>query len=437
MMKRREPVKRDPLEAEIETALRPGQFIDWRMGSSFTSELDRVTAQIDQFVSSDPERAVSLYESLLAGCYEKAEEIDDDGYFGDFVEGLYCGWVKARQAAGADPDKTVSLLLDRMENDPYGYAFELEREAVKVLDTAGLAAFERAVRTLYEAKDRAGQARRRWGEVLRVIYARQQDVPAYVAVCHETALSAKDCLVLSGMHQEHNPDEALAWVERGLLLDKETPNGSYAGDDLAKLKRELLARLGRADVALAEAWAEFQKVPSKYRYEELMRFVPKAEVPLWRAKALDAAERGDLRSRIELLLETQETERLVRCIQEMGDSELESLSHYITEPVAELLAEPHPELAARVFRAMGMRILCAKKSKCYHEALENFEGAKICYARANLGQKWEAVVAQVRREHYRKVGFMPGFERLVAGQSPGQKPSYLDRARKRWLPRGS
>ena len=169
-MRKREPVQRDPLEAAIETAFRPGQFIDWRMGSTFTSELHGIAAQIDQLVPADPERGVSLYESFLAGCYEKAEEIDDDGYFGQFVEGLYCTWVKARQAAGADPDQTVSLLLDRMENDPYGYAYQLEREAVKVLDKAGLAAFDRAVRTLFEAKDSVGYARRRWGEVLRAIY---------------------------------------------------------------------------------------------------------------------------------------------------------------------------------------------------------------------------------------------------------------------------
>jgi hypothetical protein len=132
-MKKRAPVERDPLEAAIETALRPGQFIDWRMESTFTSDLHRIAAQIDQLVLTDPERAVRNYESFLTGSYEKAEEIDDDGYFGLFVEALYCGWLKARQATGADPDKTASLLLDRMENDPYGYAYQLEREAVKAL----------------------------------------------------------------------------------------------------------------------------------------------------------------------------------------------------------------------------------------------------------------------------------------------------------------
>jgi hypothetical protein len=436
-MNTREPLQRDPLEVAIETALRPGQFIDWRTGSNFTAELYGIAAKVDQLAATAPERAVRIYESFLAGCYEKAEEIDDDGYFGQVVETLYCGWVKARQAAGADPDKTARLLLDRMENDPYGYAWQLEREAVKVMNAEGLAAFERAVRALFEAKNGTEQTRHHWGEGLRAIYAQQQNAQAYVAVCQETTLSAKDCLALAQMHREGKPDEALTWAERGLQLNEEKPYESTAGYDLTKLKHALLARLGRQDVALASAWGEFQKSPSKYSYEELMHYVPQAEVAVWRARALDVADRSDLGSRIELLMETQETERLVRCIQEASDDALQSLSHFVTEPVAELLAESHPELAAKVFKVMGMRILNAKKSKYYHEALANFEDAKNCYARADLIHKWEAVVLEVRRAHYRKVGFMPGFERLVAGQSPGQKLSYLDRARKRWLPRGS
>lgn len=437
-MKERKPIERDPLEVAIETGLRPGQFIDWKMGSTFTSELHAIITEIDQLLPSDPARAVSLYESLLAGCYEKADEIDDDGYFGDFVEGVYCGWVKARQAAGADSDKTVNMLLDRMENDPYGYANQLEREAVKVLDKAGLAAFERVAKALFEAEDDTGQARRRWGEALRAIYAQKQDVPAYVSVCEQTDFSAHDCLVIALLHKaQASFTDAYSWVERGLLLDKSRPHEPSAGYDLRRLKRELLAKLGRQDEAQAEAWAEFEKTPSTSSYEELMCFVPEAKRDEWRAKALDAAEHGSLGSLIDLLVETKETERLLRCLQKASDNALEDLSHFVTEPAANLLAEAHPEVAAKLFRAMGMRILNAKKSKYYHEALENFEDAKDCYARAGMNHQWEAVVAQVRREHYRKVGFMPGFERLVTGRGPGQKMSYLDRARKRWLTWGS
>jgi hypothetical protein len=141
------------------------------------------------------------------------------------------------------------------------------------MNTENLVAFERAVRIFFDAEAGNDQTRYRWGEVLRAIYGQQQNADAYVVVCQQTALSANDCLVLAGMYQERKPDEALAWVERGLLLDKKKPHESSASDDLAKLKRELLARLVRADVALAEAWAEFQQAPSMYRYEELMRFV--------------------------------------------------------------------------------------------------------------------------------------------------------------------
>ena len=206
---------------------------------------------------------------------------------------------------------------------------------------------------------------------------------------------------------------------------------SAAGDELTKLKRELLVTLGRSNEALEEAWAVFQKSPSTYSYEELMRFIPKPERPRWHAKALDAAEGGNLGSFIELLAETEETERLVQHLKEASDNALESLSHHVTEPAADLLAETHPEAVAKVFRALGMRILNTKKSKHYHEALENFEAAKDCYTRAHMSEQWDGVVAEVRRVRYRKVGFMPGFERVVASQGPSQELSFLQRARKR------
>jgi tetratricopeptide (TPR) repeat protein len=437
MMAKQRPVRQDPLEAAIETALRPGQFIDYRTEWDFVSELGGIRTKIDQLAPTDPKRAVRLHESFLAGCYEKADEVDDsNGCFGQLVDTIYIGWLKARQAAGANPDETATLLLDRMENDPYSFAYQLEREAVKVLHKNGLVAFERAVRRRFEAKDRTEQARRGWSEILRAIYVQQRDVRAYVALCEQTALSSRDCLALAAMHKaRRRTEDALAWVERGLLLDKEHPYESMAGRDLAKLKRELLTKLGRSGEALEAAWAEFQESPGRDSYEELMRFVPKAERTIWHTKAIDAAECGDLGSLIELLMETKETGRLVRCLQGASDSALEGLSHHVTEPAAERLAKKQPEVAAKVFRALGMRILNAKKSKYYDAALSHFEDAKRCFERARMVQQWDAVVAEVRQAHHRKVGFMPSFERLVAGQGPRQEP-FLERARYRWLPRG-
>jgi hypothetical protein len=44
-------------------------------------------------------------------------------------------------------------------------------------------------------------------------------------------------------------------------------------------------------------------------------------------------------------------------------------------------------------------------------------------------------VTQVRADHHRKSGFMPGFERLVAGAGPSDEPSFLTRAKARWSER--
>lgn len=84
---------------------------------------------------SAPARAAALYETFLAGCYEKAEELDDSrGNFGMFVDRLFSGWVKACQAASADPDETVRRIVAWMDDDPYGFCYQLERNLVKVLD---------------------------------------------------------------------------------------------------------------------------------------------------------------------------------------------------------------------------------------------------------------------------------------------------------------
>jgi hypothetical protein len=116
-------------------------------------------------------------------------------------------------------------------------------------------------------------------------------------------------------------------------------------------------------------------------------------------------------------------------------AQLEGLSHYTTEPAAKRLDRSHPDVAAKVYRALGMRILKAKKSRYYGAALSHFESARRCYERAGLRRDWEATVAQVRKEHQRKTGFMGGFEKLVAGRGPSDEPSFLDRARSRRVSR--
>lgn len=442
---RQKPGRRDPLETAVEAALQPGRFIGWRSGWEFVSGLEEVSRQLERLIRTRPGRAVLLYETFLGGCYEKAEELDDSsGNFGTFVADLYCGWIKARQAAKCSADETVSLLLDRMENDPYAFASSLEQDAVKVMNKDALTAFERAVRAPVDAKatrpasehehrhDPDGAHPRR-GRILRAIYTQQRNVRAYVALCEQTHLSAQDCLAIATLlRKRHQPAEALAWVDRGLAIEKKHPHGSMAGHDLAKLNRELLTQLGRRHDALSDVWAEFCKTPNTFSYEELMRFVPRAARAAWQAKAMDAAEHADLGSLIDLWLKTRQIERLAARLRTAAEAEIEGLSHYQTEPVARRLQKLHPDVAAKVYRALGLRILNARKHKYYDAALSHFKHAKRCYERAGIHREWMALVADVHGAHHRKSGFMADFDRLVAGHGASASPSFLERARGRW-----
>ena len=147
---------------------------------------------------------------------------------------------------------------------------------------------------------------------------------------------------------------------------------------------------------------------------------------------MEASERGRLSSQIELWLEKKENGRLVSRLRRATDEELEGLSHYWTQPSARKLERSHPDISARVYRALCMRIVNAGKSKYYDVALDNIDHAKKCYTKAGLNADWQAVVADVRERHFRKKGFMAGFEDIVSGAPKYVEPPFLDRAKARW-----
>ncbi len=424
---------RDPIEILIEHAFHPGAFIPDRACFSFVMGLEAVAARMDEIVQTDAARATALYETFLAGCYGKAEELDDSsGSFGQFAADLICRWIKARQTLGADPQQTTARLLSWVDDDPYGFCGGIEENAVKVFDPAGMVAFEGEMRMRFESAAEAEQSSGRWARALRTLYLEQENIAAYIGIMEQSGLTVEDCQALAMLYAaQDQPLEGLAWLERGIDLNSQAPRGSWAVHELARLRRELLVRLGRADEALAATWADYQALPDKYRYDELMRFVPDAAREIWHAKAIDAAHGVDLGARLELLVKTGETQRLAEAVRAATADALEHLSHYVTEPVAEALEEACPGLAARLWRAQGLRIVNGKKSKYYDAAVSNFERAHRCYERAGLNAEWVQLVLEVRARHHRKIAFLSGFEAVVAGRRIAPL-SFLERAKARW-----
>jgi len=406
-----------------------------------------VQKKLDALVKSgEAERAAALFELFLAGCYEKADEIDDSGgSLGDFFQDLLCSWIKARNAAGRDPVETVKQILGWMENDNYGFCYNIEADVANTLDREGRSAFIGHFQDKFESAYAPFEAEppkviheyphevRKAADTLKSIYIARNTAPPYIALCEKIALSPRDCENIAEMRRKRQKyKEALEWVEKGLSLEKDRRFDNLDSYKLKTMKQELLKKIGRGGDALESAWAEYRKFPSAFDYENLMKYVPKKDKWQWHEKAMREAGKAPLRDFIEICALTKEWDRLAARIESAGGEELESISHYTTEKAANGLARNHGAAAAKIYSAMGMRILKKKKSKYYGIAHAHFRKAKELYEKSGRENEWQSVVERVRVAHSRKYTFIGEFEKIVAGHKPEVPESFESRARKRW-----
>ncbi len=428
-------VEPDPLEPAIEAALVPGEFVPERFTFDLVDRLEDVRAKIvDLVTAGEAARAGALLAGFLAACHAKAEEIDDSsGFFGDFAGSLARDWILARQAARAAPVEIVATVRRWVEVDEYGFLHDLSVGAVGVLDDNGLAAMEDAAAHGFESATPDSYERRREAETLKAIHVHRIDVAAYAALCDASGgATPKDCACLAN----NDAADALAWVDRGLEPAPEQggrrPLVGAIAWGLPRLRRECLDLLGRGDESLDSAWQEYRRHPGPRAFEEPFQYVPPGERDAWQVKALDALVGGHLPGAIEILVSRNEIERLVALVEGTDRQDLQDVSHTVLEPAAEALAGPHPETAASVRIALGLRIVDAKKSRYYHAALHHLEIARDLLLTLGRESEWRELVTEIRSAHRRKSSFMPGFERLVSGWRSADQPSFVESARLRW-----
>jgi tetratricopeptide (TPR) repeat protein len=435
----------DPLIPEIRIALMPGRFVRWHEVSDMVSNLDRIQERVEALVEAgEAKRAVQLYEIFLSGVYAKIEEADDECDLANLFHRLICGWIQARQAARLCAKETVALLLNWMKNDDYGFCNDIERDVIKVLNTEGrhllISHFQGLVdRVLPVAGDGSKRPIFEYENDLRLpamslkdIYEALGDASSYAALCERLGFSPRDCEHLAKMEiTKKRWAKALEWVEKGITLKTKRDWHNENDYELVRLKPEILRHLGRTDDALGLAWADFQRDPNEFAYEQLMRFVPTKEKAAWQDRALAAANEADMGDFISLCGKVKAWDRLARRIHLAKPDELEAQSHYCTEPAAEGLAKRDPLAAAKLYSALGLRIVNAGKSKYYREALEHFEKCRDVYCAAGQPEEWSTVVQYVRTAHSRKSGFVSAFEKIISGKSGGL-PSFAEQAQERW-----
>jgi hypothetical protein len=439
-------MSKDEMVNVIERALNPGAFISYKQSWDFMLDLGRTKDRLDTLASDDPERAVELYELFLSGCYDKAEEIDDSsGGLGDFFQELFLGWVKTRRQAKCDAQETVKQILAWIENDNYGFMYEIEQHVAAVLAKPEYRLFVQHFEIQFnnachglEKKDRLpiykySNAFRLPAMTLREIYSAKKDARSYLKLLEYYACSPKDSLNLANIfHMKKKYAEALDWVKNGLALEKQSNWANETAWGLKALQQKLLHKAGRTPDALHAAWDEFYKQPSDYSYDNFMTYVPASERKAWHAKAMTTAAKGDLCGFMQLCVKTKEWQPLAKRVVSLDHPELESLSHFVMEGAAKGLERQFKPQAAKVYRALGMRIVNRGKSKYYVYALEHLCKARQCYSKSGLQKEWDSLVNFIREHHSRKYSFIGEFESIVSGAKPGKSETFEAKAKQRW-----
>jgi len=81
--------------------------------------------------------------------------------------------------------------------------------------------------------------------MLRAVYVNQKDVKAYAMLCQATELTEHDCHALAKMLVARRKPRTPSLGWSGASRSQQGPGGSTGGENLARLKRELLTKLGR------------------------------------------------------------------------------------------------------------------------------------------------------------------------------------------------
>jgi hypothetical protein len=439
------PSKQDPLIGEIGRELMPGHFFRRDDVSDVVTNLDGMHRKIESLVKAgEASRAVRLYEVLLTGVYSKIEEADDECDLAMLFHRLACGWIRARQVAGLPGEETLRQLLNWMKNDDYGFCYQIEKEVIKALDRKGrqlfIGHFQHLIAEALPAPANGSPKPifdyendvRLPALSLKEIYESLCAAPAYAALCGQLGFSPRDCERLAGMEisKEHWA-AALEWVEKGIALEPSRDWRNESSHSLKELKPKILLHLGRKEDALALAWSEFQENPGEFTYKDLMSYVPGSEKAAWHERAMAGAAGAALGEFIPLCVKAKEWERLAQRVHSAKPLELEALSHYCTEPAAKALANTDPLAAAKLYRALGLRILSTGKSKYYDAALGHFKKARNLYCGAGQTQDWEELAATLRNAHSRKRGFMAAFEEIASRKSQ-RSPSFAEQAQEQW-----
>lgn len=257
----------------IDDATRIDRYHDWRETRAFAGNVEQVADSLAELLTPESAAAlVELSEYAIERIEHALEQIDDSsGDVGGVVHGLGELHLKACALARAETCALAERLFQLETTLPFGiWGFDLAKYA-DVLGKEGLRRYRELAegewRQLQPADLQGGYDSRRamLSRIMVSLAEASGDIDELVAIKAQDLSSAYRYLEIGEiLTKAGQPDQALAWAERGLAAFPERPDNRLRDFLVAAY----LARQ-RDDEALQLTWIQFEERPMLEHYKKL------------------------------------------------------------------------------------------------------------------------------------------------------------------------
>ncbi len=396
------------LAAEIDAIRGDRRFYGYRQSSTLAHELDRIREGITaDLLPVHPSAAAELLGRLIrldANVFERSD--DSDGMIGDAIAEAVrdCGRAWAA-VAKRDPNMLAAEVLDLFTTDEYGARGEVIIAFATALGTAGLDELEHIAR---ERLEQGAAGKHQYLAVaLENIADARGDVDGYIAakrLAGSEAAAVRE--IVERLVAVGRLEEALHWAEH-------TGVPTFERENIARLKVDILDRLGRTKDAQAVRWSIFATSLSSDVLAEYLGRLPEVAMGEARQMAIAAAlGHPDIHRALHLLADFA-PDIAAELVHRRLD-EIRGEVYFVLRPVADRLAGSHPVAAILLYRKMADAVLRRGQSPHYDHAVRDLVAAERLVPNVEdwLGHlSQEDYRRRVATEHRQKRAFWQRMER--------------------------
>ncbi|MEO1132204.1 MAG: DUF6880 family protein [Cyanobacteria bacterium J06639_1] len=406
----------------LQNAIPIGEFVDYYAADGYADEVqqavDGLETLIEMGYASD---VVELCEEAIAMLDDALNSIDDsNGNMSPIMEQVQDLHLRACKIAKPNPSALAERLLDIELESGFGFFHNALEIYADVLGDEGIQAYRQLVDADWERLSPIGSERKEYYDFRRMKLNQLKEALVETTGTLEELvetisndLSRPDrYLKIAELYRDRgNPDEAIAWAERG-TNEFQGSNSTYRLEDCLV---NLYERQGQFEDAVEIIWQRFIRLPSVRGYQQLKQHADSGGTWTgWRDRAIAHVKQAYAKSPHAPYYWGQKGHSLLVGIY-LWEEKIEdawraaqngNCSQQLWMQLAEARAINVPEDAIAIYQPAIEPLIKQTDNKAYKQAVKLLEKVRNILERLDRGAEFDAYAKQLSESYKRKRNFI-------------------------------